>query len=405
MITAQPTPGTPSLMRAINDRAALQALLQHGSLTRPELSDLTGLSKPTASQLLNRLRDAGLVILDGRREGLPGRTAETYRINPRLAYICALDVSGARINAVVADITGEVVGEYRVDTPGRSGGDAVAWVQAAVAGVCAAASVEQAELSRVTIGIQGAVDPQTGRLWYAAHIRGWQIADLVGTLNRALGVTVELENDVNLVAVAEHMRGAARGHQDFVLLWCGRGIGVALMLGGKLHRGATGGAGEVGYMPVPGAPTARETGRHANHGLQALVGGHAVLAVMRSYGFRGSTPDRAVQAAITAWDDHGQAAAARAEAALRDVAVRVATGLAAVTALIDPGIVILTGEVLLAGGEVLRGLVERELHTMTIPRPRLRLSAVEGNPVLGGALEHALSVTREELLASTMSSQ
>ncbi len=347
MITAQPTPGTPSLMRAINDRAALQALLQHGSLTRPELSDLTGLSKPTASQLLNRLRDAGLVILDGRREGLPGRTAETYRINPRLAYICALDVSGARINAVVADITGEVVGEYRIDTPGRSGGDAVAWVQAAVAGVCAAASVEQAELSRVTIGIQGAVDPQTGRLWYAAHIRGWQIADLVGTLNRALGVTVELENDVNLVAVAEHMRGAARGHQDFVLLWCGRG----------------------------------------------------------SYGFRGSTPDRAVQAAITAWDDHGQAAAARAEAALRDVAVRVATGLAAVTALIDPGIVILTGEVLLAGGEVLRGLVERELHTMTIPRPRLRLSAVEGNPVLGGALEHALSVTREELLASTMSSQ
>ena len=86
----QQSPGTPQLLRAINDRAALKALLEHGPLTRPELGDLTGLSKPTASQLLTRLRETGLVILEGRRGGNLGRTAEEYGINPSSAHVCAM---------------------------------------------------------------------------------------------------------------------------------------------------------------------------------------------------------------------------------------------------------------------------------------------------------------------------
>ncbi|WP_449065864.1 MarR family transcriptional regulator, partial [Planomonospora algeriensis] len=113
----QPTPGTPSLLRAINDRAALQALLERGPLTRPEIGALTGLSKPTASQLLLRLQEAGLVVPGGVREGMPGRTAEVYRLNPSAAYVAALDVTRTHIDARVADITGAVVGEHRQPTP------------------------------------------------------------------------------------------------------------------------------------------------------------------------------------------------------------------------------------------------------------------------------------------------
>jgi predicted NBD/HSP70 family sugar kinase len=399
MSVAQPTPGTPSLMRAINDRAALQALLEHGPVTRPELSTLIGTSKPTASQLLNRLRDAGLVVLDGRREGLPGRTAETYKINPALAHVCALDVTGNRIRGIVSGITGDVLGDFHLPLSAKGGGGAVSWVCAAVTGCCDAAGISPQQLSRVTIGMQGALDPRTGRLWYAGHIRGWQIDDLVGSIERELGLTVHIENDVNLVAVAERAHGVAKGQDDFVLLWCGRGIGVALMIGGRLHRGATGGAGEAGYMPMPGAPTALDMGRYANHGFQALAGGQAVLKALRSHGFRGTTAERAMEAAVRAWTETGAPAA---DVALRDVARRVALGLASITALIDPEMVVLTGEVLLAGGNELRGRIEHQLHMMTIPRPPLRISAVAGNPVLAGALEHALSVTREELLGSPL---
>ncbi|NUT12649.1 MAG: ROK family transcriptional regulator [Nonomuraea sp.] len=393
-----PVPGTPSLLRAINDRAALQALLERGSLTRPELGALTGLSKPTASQLLSRLQEAGLVVLDGIREGLPGRTAEVYRINPAAAYVGALDVTPDRIEAKVADITGTIVGSYTLPTPRRPGGELVDRLGAALAG-----ANPPDKLRRVVIGVQAAIDPATGRLGYAAakDVPGWQIDDLVPTLGAGLGVPVDVENNVNLVALAEQAHGAARGHSDFVLLWADEGIGSAIVLGGRMHRGATGGAGEVGYMPTPGAPTARESGRYANHGYQALTGGPAVLKLLRSYGVHGTDFRQAITKAVRAAEGTGHKAD-DAKAGLRDIAARLAVGLAAITSVIDPGLIVLTGGVVLSGGEPLRELVEHELHALTIPRPVVRLSNVEGNPVLAGALDLALDTVRDEVFSSTV---
>ncbi|MEU8356991.1 ROK family transcriptional regulator [Nonomuraea sp. NPDC048882] len=388
-----PVPGTPSLLRAINDRAALRALIERGPLTRPEIGALTGLSKPTASQLLLRLQRAGLVVLDGVREGLPGRTAEVYRINPAAAYVGALDVTPGRIEARVADLTGTVVGEHVLPTPGRPRGDLVERLSAALRG-----TDPPGPLSRVVIGVQAAVDPSTGRLGYAAakDVPGWQLPGLVPALSSGLGVPVAVENNVNLVAAAERAHGAARGHRDFVLLWADSGIGCAIVLDGRMHRGATGGAGEVGYMPIPGAPTARESGRYANHGFQALSGGAAVLKLLRSYGVRGGGFRQAVANAVRAAAGTGQQAD-DARAGLRDVAARLAVGLAAITSVVDPELIVLTGGVVLPGGETLRELVEHELHALTIPRPPVRLSSVEGNPVLAGALELALAAVRDEV--------
>ncbi|MBN6051494.1 ROK family transcriptional regulator [Nonomuraea sp. RK-328] len=394
-----PVPGTPSLLRAINDRAALRVLLDRGPLTRPEIGTLTGLSKPTASQLLARLQEAGLVVLDGVREGLPGRTAEVYRINPAAAYVGALDVTPDRIEARVADITGTVVGEHTLPTPRRPGGELVERLNAALEGAC-----PPDRLRQVVIGVQAAPDPSTGGLGYATakDMPGWQIPGLVPALSEGLGVPVAVENDVNLAALAEQAHGAARGHPDFVLLWADEGIGAAVVLGGRMHRGATGGAGEVGYMPTPGAPTAREAGRYANHGYQALTGGPAVLRLLRSYGVRGADFRQAVANAVRTVEAAGDTRRAEdARAGLRDIAARLAVGLAAITSVLDPGLIVLTGGMVLAGGETLRELVEHELHALSIPRPRLRLSSVEGNPVLAGALDLALDLARADVFGFT----
>ncbi|WP_162795188.1 ROK family protein, partial [Nonomuraea lactucae] len=165
-------------------------------------------------------------------------------------------------------------------------------------------------LRQVVIGVQAAIDPSTGRLGYATakDMPGWQIPRLVPALAEGLGVPVAVENNVNLVALAEQAHGAAQGHPDFVLLWADEGIGSAIVLGGRMHRGATGGAGEVGYMPTPGAPTAREAGRYANHGYQALTGGPAVLKLLRSYGVRGTDFRQAVANAVGAAEGGGQRA-------------------------------------------------------------------------------------------------
>jgi predicted NBD/HSP70 family sugar kinase len=390
------TPGTPSLLRAINDRAALEVLLQRGPLTRPEIGALTGLSKPTASQLLNRLRDAGLVVLDGIREGGPGRTAELYRINAQAAHVAALEVRRAQIRACVADLTGTVTGRFELPTPGSSGGDAVARTRTAVEGAMAAAGLDR--LDRVVIGVPGAVDPRTDRLGYASHLPGWHIPDLLGRLRGGLGVPVAVENDVNLVAMAELAHGQATGSGDFVLLWVSAGIGLAIVLGGTLVRGATGGAGEVGYMPVASAPIIRGPGRANTGGLQAVAGAPAVLRLLREHGFRGGRADQITRCAREAYEAGDE----RAGAALGELATRLATGLAAIVSVLDPELIVLAGDVPLSGGEPLRALVEREVHSMTIPHPPLRLSTVDGNPVLAGALHLALGETRQEIFSSTV---
>jgi predicted NBD/HSP70 family sugar kinase len=387
----------------MNDRAALEVLLERGPLTRSQLASITGISKPTASQLLSRLQETGLVVRDGIREGLPGRTAELYRVNPTATHVAGVDVSPGRVAVRIAEITGRMIGEHRMTTPGRSGNHVVERVRSALCGACDPAGLDLSELGRVVIGIPGAVNPATGRLGYAPHMSGWHVPHLVETITEGLGVQVSVENDVNLVAQAEQAYGIATDAESFAVVWIGNGIGMALVIEGRLHRGSTGGAGEVGYMPVPEAPTAREVGRNANHGMQAFAGGPAVHKIMRSYGFRGHDPAGAVQfahRALTTGRDGERRQ--RAHFALREVAARVAMGLAAIVAVVDPALVVLTGVVAMAGGEPLRARIEQELHAISLPRPPVRISSLSAEPVLEGALVLAVQQAQQELFTSTV---
>ncbi|MFJ5710671.1 ROK family transcriptional regulator [Streptomyces sp. NPDC093105] len=392
--------GTPGLVRAVNDRAALHLLLRQGPLTRPEISRLTGLSKPTASQVLARLEGAGLVVGNGLRTGLPGRVPETYRVNPAAAYATAVDVTPEWIAVRAADITGTVLGEAEAPAPAGGGREALV---AALRGALARVPTPEPP-RRVVVGVQGAVDPTTGRLAHASEedMAAWFFPDVERTLGAELGVPVRIENDVNLAAVAERTHAAA-GCPDFVLLWADEGLGAALVLDGRLHRGHFGGAGEVGYLPLPGAPTAREAGGpYGRHGYQELAGGDAVRELLHAHGVPGAdfaeTVAEAVRRAGHGTDVPpvgGEAEAARA--GLGRVAARLAAGLASIVTVVDPGLVVLAGRLCAAGGEPLRALVERELRVLAHSRARIRLSGVPGNPVLAGALDLALTAAREEV--------
>ncbi|WP_030667821.1 ROK family transcriptional regulator [Streptomyces rimosus] len=371
----------------MNDRAALDLLVAQGPLTRTQIGALTGLSKPTASQLLARLEAAGLVRTTGNVTGRPGPNAQLYEVNPDTAYVAALAVDQGGITAAVADITGRVLGEERVgtdavedDAPRKT----AQLVASAVDGALDKAGLSRERLHGAVIGTPGALDPQTGVLRYAPHLPGWHARALKDELAGVLGVPIVIENDVNLAAVAEQHDGAAQDFDDFVLVWADEGVGAAIVLGGQLLRGATGGAGEIGYMPLPGAPLARGGDRDAARpdgggGFQRLVGSPSVVELAREYG---AADVRTVHEALD--DDRVRA----------EVARRLATGLAAVVAVVDPRLVVLSGEVAQAGGETLRELVEGEFSGLALPRPEIRISNVEGNPILTGALQTALAEAR-----------
>ncbi|MGW1812977.1 ROK family transcriptional regulator [Streptomyces sp. NPDC002125] len=378
------TPGTPRVLRAMNDRTALDLLVTQGPLTRTRVGELTGLSKPTASQLLARLEEAGLVRSTGSQSGRPGPNAVLYEIAPDAAHVAALSVGPTGIDAVVADITGTVVGSCRVEV------EAVAedvrhrtaqLVAEAVDGALRPTGLGHDDLSSVVIGTPGAIDPHTGQLRYAPHLPGWHSRTLLADLAEVVGRPVVIENDVNLAAIAEQYEGAAQDHDHFVLAYVDEGVGAAIVLGGTLLRGATGGAGEIGYMPLPGAPLARGgaadwAGADAGGGFQSQVSGPAVRALAGGRPLDEALADASVRA---------------------EVARRLATGLASVVAVVDPELVVLSGRVAQAGGEELRALVEAEMTGLALPRPLLRVSDIEGDPILTGALRTALAQARDSV--------
>ncbi|MEU3268032.1 ROK family transcriptional regulator [Streptomyces bacillaris] len=392
------TPGTPRVLRAMNDRAALDLLLEHGPLSRTRIGKLTGLSKPTASQLLARLEAAGLVVATGTSEGRPGPSAQLYTVNARAAHVAGLDVNSRRIMAAVADVTGSVVGEFELATPGRRADSVVRQVSDALDGAVKEAGLVRADIHRIVIGTPGAFDPGTGRLRYASHLPGWHSPTLLEELAAALPMPVEYENDVNLVAVAEQRLGAARGHEDFVLLWNEEGLGAALVINGRLHRGFTGGAGEVGFLPVPGTPLVRQVVKANSGGFQELAGAQAVPRLARALGI--DTPQQPHARAAAELLSRAAEAYDRDEALtelLGQYAHRLATGLASVTAVLDPGLIVLSGGAVAAGGEILRSLIQSELAELAASRPRLVLGEIDRTPVLRGALERALADTRDEV--------
>ncbi|MGA5038276.1 ROK family transcriptional regulator [Streptomyces capoamus] len=392
------TPGTPRVLRAMNDRAALDLLLEHGPLSRTRIGKLTGLSKPTASQLLARLEAAGLVRLTGTSEGRPGPNAQLYAVEPTAAHAAGLDVTPHRIRAAVADITGRTVGEYALPTPGRRPARSVVQqVTDALDGAVKSAGLARSDVHRLVIGTPGAFDPTTGRLRYASHLPGWHSPVLLDELAAALPMPVEYENDVNLVALAEQRLGAARGHADFVLLWNEEGLGAALVLGGRLHRGWTGGAGEVGFLPVPGAPLVRQVTKANSGGYQELAGSQAVPALARELGITDVPAGPHAEAAAALVARAADHASGPYQELLRTYATRLATGLASLVSVLDPELVVLSGSALTAGGEVLRGLVQAELEELAAARPRLVVGDVREHPVLRGALESALATTRDEV--------
>jgi predicted NBD/HSP70 family sugar kinase len=378
-------------LRALNDRAALELLLARGPLTRAQLGELTGLSKVTASQLVERLEERGLVARVGELAGGRGPNAQMYAVVPTTAYVVGVEVGPQHVVAAAADITGNITG--RVDVSIGDADDPVRVVHAAVVEAAEAAGAPLQRVRRVVLGTPGLVDPESGEISFAWDLPKWH-PGLLGALRADLDRPVVFENDVNLAAIAEAHTGAAVGVSDFILVWVGRGVGLAVVLGGRLHRGATGAAGEIGYLPVPGAPVPRDVSRRAKGSFQQLIGAEAVRTVAREHGFKAATGAEAVRAAIAAGTPGGPV--------LDEIARRLALGVAAVGVVLDPALVVLAGDIGQAGGMALAQRVQHEVAAISLASPRVVSTEVVSEPVLNGALLTGLDAVREEVFGSTV---
>ena len=391
-------PASPSTARAINDRLALRLLQDEGPLTAGQLKLLTGLSRPTVADLVERLTASGLIEVVGEAgEQRRGPNARVYGLVAGRAHLAALDVRTEGVAVLVSDLVGRVLAEASVPIGGDTGtGPAVEQAVTLVERTAKEAGADP--LHTVGIGAPGLIDPASGELRNSIGLPAWH-RRLVATLQERLPhARVSVENETNLAALAEQREGAARDRDTFVLLWLGHGTGAAVVLDGHLRRGASGGTGEIGFLPVPGAgglPSATD----CEGGFHSLAGSTAITSLARRHGLRarsvGEEPTGAavVRAAVRT---HGARAEGEDEF-LDALADRIALGVASVVAVLDPGCVVLGGEVGQGGGQELADRVARRLRRMTPLPTEVRASALGGGAVLRGALLTARESAQEEL--------
>jgi predicted NBD/HSP70 family sugar kinase len=376
----------------MNESAALAHLIDPGMLTRADLRQLTALSTPTISEVLRRLTDAGLVTVVGHNSGRPGPNAEIYAANPDAAYSVAIsvrDIGASDVPSVVAalcDLTGAVRARFESSIDFVTTDPKTAMVDV-VARLRQDTGVPADRIRHVQIGVAGSYDSRTVTIRHV-EVPGFGRPGLVPEIAAALDTHVDVDNDVNLAAVAERRHGVAQDVDGFALLWLGQeGLGLAIDIGGKLMRGARGGAGEIGYMPLY-APDST----HRKVALQDLVGGPAVLDLAHDNGVSGRTPLEVVSNAAADPDAAGEFFA--------ELADRVSVGLAAVIAVLDPSLVVLAGQVAQAGGQILLDAVNSAILRAAPLESTVAVTTIDDDAVLLGALDAGLAAVREALIAS-----
>ena len=350
-------------------RAALRGWQSGEVLHQADLVARTTLAPGQAELVFASLAEAGLALPE----------ENSLRRTGRAVRLFVGDLGGTKLHTAIVDETGAILGERLEPTAAGVHAviDQIVRLHAELATACA---VPASAIGAAAMGVPGSLDPRSGAVGFAPNIQGLDTVDLAAELERRLGHRVRLENDVNLAALGESAAGCAQGLQNFAFVALGTGIGMGLVLDGRLVRGHRGMAGEIALLPV-GDPS--ESGSHAagDAVLESEIGSSGILATARRLG-----PTQAVTVEqLFAEARDGVPSARAAIAVTADILFK---ALLAVRSVVDPELIVLGGSIGLQA-EITESLVTRAAHHPYAPA--IATSLLGPRAVLAGASLAALA--------------
>ncbi|MFI9172792.1 ROK family protein [Streptomyces lincolnensis] len=342
------------------------------AVTRGALQQVTGLSRATVGQRLDRLFRAGWL-----REGaggpvdspLGGRPSITLEFHDAHAVVLAADLDTRHARAAVLSLTGEILAEHSGTPLIEDGPDVVLgelghWF----AELLEKTGRRADEVCGIGLAVPGPVDIDTGRVVQPPIMPGWDGYDIRGRLARAFTehtgaapVPVLVDNDANLMAYGEQ-RTSYPGCSAFVLVKVSTGIGAGVVVHGSIYRGIDGGAGDIGHIRVGADALCRCGSRGC---LAAVASGGAVARRLAETGVPAASGSD-VRDLLAAGDPEAAALAREAGRQVGDV-------LATVVTLLNPGVLMIAGD--LAGTPFLTGVREL-LYQRALPRSTAHLDVV-----------------------------
>ena len=367
----------PSLIRAMNEQLLLEHIRQRGPCSRAELARVSGLSKPTVSLALGNVERAGLVRIAGQRTGMPGRSAQLYELAPDAGLVLGLDIGHDYVRGALAGLTGEIRARSQVRARATSVRGRVLELVSLADSLCLDAGVPRSAITQTVIGSPGVYDPRRNAMKLTGGLAGWDKPAALAGLREAFGPSLVMENDVDAAALAEQAHGHGRNVNHFAFVHFGTGIGMGLVIGGQLLRGAHGVAGEIAFLPLSDGTEVDEHEARKRGEFEAAASASAVVRNARKAGMRGALSARRVFEAAAAGDR-------RAAAVVAEEARLAAKAICVVVMVADPELIVLGGGIGQAPG--FADLVRAELDKVAPVRPKVLVSALGTDAVVDGCL-------------------
>ena len=239
--------GSKHLIREINQAIVLNAIRTHGALSRTEIAQMSNLGLPTVSAITAELMEAGLIYQRATEPSTGGRPRVLLALNAQAGYVVGAKLTEESAILVLTDLEATIVERCTTRLAGRAPAQIADTLVAAVATLRPAAGNNP--ILGVGVGMAGVVDRNRALVRHATYF-GWRDLSFGELLESRLKLPVVVDNDVNALAAAEQWFGAGRNVANFLVISLGRGIGMGMILDGRLYRGAHGGAGEFGHMTI-----------------------------------------------------------------------------------------------------------------------------------------------------------
>ena len=383
-----------------------------GGTTRAQIARSLELSRSAVSDLVDDLLRTGLVREQEKRESRAGRRPIGLEINPCAGQVLGVDVGATHIRVILADIAARPLAEVNAGTDVRQGPEkTLGEVRRLVDRALREGESTFSHVRALGIGVPGPVVSEQGMVVAPPLMPGWDQYPIRASLEKGWNRPVAVHNDANMGALGEWMYGTSRHSANLIFLKVGTGIGLGMILGGQLHEGQVGAAGEIGHQMLDENGPLCACG---NRGcLEALAGGGALARQARELVQQGQRTHLATVASpekLTARDVAEAAAQGDhlAQQLLAQAGEYIGISLAGVINLLNPGVVIIGGGVAQAGDlllEPIRAQV-RKRSLQAGGRAAQVMSASLGQRSMAlGAVAAALSLCFDHIITHATSGQ
>lgn len=384
--------GNTKLVKQINREGILHQLKEGTRMSRADLAKLTELSRPCVSALVDEMIQEKLIHEVGVGESKGGRKPILLEYNFQAYGVVGAVFEGSILHLAIADLKGELLFQYtaRLSQP-KDGEGAIQSVERGLATVLAQSGFDKSRLLGIGLGLPGITKRREGTVSYSPST-GWMGLPVQKEIEDRLGLPVIIDNDVNLMTMGEFHKGVGKGASDLVYMYVGTGIGAGIVIDGQLFRGTREASGEIGFMLI--GPVGNRC--HEEYGV--FENNYSVPAIREKA--RTILPSIEEGASIIKQIvDQANTGDVEAGLLLDDIYKHWAYGIANIASVMDPELLILSGEMIHIGDNG----VQRILQMLTdwVPYvPRLELASLGDQAGIIGAIHSVL-----EAFPSTLKSR